>query len=113
MKNTNCEKNCAFVKAGFCDSDKECPHFVQSIWQQEGNSSPVIVSDCFPKRFTMEQNQLLHRFLCMQSALEEMRNKNDNLEKSVTQLCSVIAKMIDKNDKSLILSDKENLKSLQ
>lgn len=92
MKNTNCENNCAFVKAGFCETDTQCPNYVQSLWQEQGNPTPVIVSDCFPKKFALEQNLLLHRFLAMQSVLEQNRNELNDLKTLVSQLCSVLCK---------------------
>ena len=34
MESTACGKECPFVKQGFCNSDKECPHYVESWWQK-------------------------------------------------------------------------------
>ena len=114
MKDTNCGKECAFVKSGFCSTDRECPHFVQTLWQEEGNPTPKIVSDCYPKKFAIEQNQMLHRFLCMQSVLEELRFNVSKLEISIKQLYEVLAmKIKEKTSENLILDDKENLKSLE
>lgn len=112
MENTNCGCNCAFVKSGFCKTDNECPYFVQTLWQQEGNPNPKLVSDCFPKKFSLEQNQLLHRFLCMQGVLEEQRHRIASLEASIKQLCDVLIKT-QMNTNNFILDTKEKLKSLE
>ncbi len=111
MENTNCGEKCAFVKSGFCKTDHECPHFVQTIWQKHGDPTPKIVSDCSPKKILVEQNQLLHRFLCMQGVVEELRHKVTNLEDAIKQLCNIFATKATKNN--LNLDDKENLKSLE
>lgn len=111
MENTNCGEKCAFVKSGFCKSDVECPHFVQSIWQKQGDPTPKTVSDCYPKKFIIEQNQLLHRFLCTQSVVEELRHKVNTLEDAIKQLCNILSMKATENN--LNLTDKENLKSLE
>lgn len=88
MENTNCGENCCFVKQGFCKSDKECPFYVQSWWQIKDNPTPKMVEDCFPKKFSQEQNFLLHRFLELQSLQENTRNRLDKIEKLLTILVS-------------------------
>jgi hypothetical protein len=113
MENTSCGSNCAFVKSGFCQTDKECPHFVQSLWQKEGDPMPKIVSDCYPKKFILEQNQLLHRFLCMQSVTEELRHKVSTLEDAIKQLCNILSLKANNSNNNLILDDKESFKRLE
>lgn len=113
MENTCCGENCAYVKSGFCKTDKECPYFVQTLWQKQDDPTPKIVSDCFPKKFALEQNQLLHRFLCMQSVQEELRHKIGNLEHLVKQLIEALTQNYQTQENNLILSNQENLKSLE
>ena len=113
MKDTSCGIECAYVKTGFCKTEKECPFFVQTLWQKDGEQTPKIVSDCFPKKFALEQNQLLHRFLCMQSVQEELRHKITNLELYVKQLCNILTRNFDTEENKLTLSNDDNLKSLE
>lgn len=117
MKNTNCAENCCFVKQGFCKTDKECPFFVQTWWKNDLSPDPVIVSDCFPKKFALEQNHLLTKQIVLQSAIEETRNKLDDLEKSVSQLCNILSKKLELNknveENNFILADNGNVKSLE
>lgn len=80
MDNTNCGENCCFVKSGFCKTDKECPFFIETWWKLDGKDIPKLVSDCFPKKFMFEQNNLLHRLLSVQSAEEQLRNRVAKLE---------------------------------
>lgn len=109
MECTNCGDNCSFVKSGFCKTDRECPFFVESWWQLENNPTPKLVKDCFPKKFAFEQNNLLHRFLCMQEVVEDVRNRMERLEILLDQLINesrdmIIEKHIEKlnlNQKSL------------
>ena len=86
MDCTNCGNECSFVKSGFCKTDKECPFYVETWWQLQGEQNPKLIKDCFPKKFALEQNQLLHRFLCMQSVVEEVRNRMAKLESMLEQL---------------------------
>lgn len=88
MDDTNCGQNCAFVKSGFCKNDCECPFFVETWWELEGNPHPKKVKDCFPKKLTMEQNNLLHRHLCLQSVVEDVRNRMDRIEGMLLRLVS-------------------------
>lgn len=80
MENTNCGVECCFVKSGFCNSDRECPFFCESIWQTNDGKEIKTVKDCYPKRQTMEQNNLTHRFMILQSLQEDLRNRMDRLE---------------------------------
>lgn len=90
MENTNCAENCAFVKNGFCNSDKECPHYIESWWTLDGQNTPKLVKDCFPKKFSLEQNAVVHRMFCLQSSIEQLRNRIHNLENLLNQLVEKI-----------------------
>ena len=96
MKNTNCGEKCCYVKQGFCKADSECPFFVQTWWKSDDLAEPLIISDCFPKKFALEQNYLLTKQIALQSAIEQTRNKIDTLEKSVAQLCSILTGKLNK-----------------
>lgn len=80
MKCTNCAENCAYIKAGFIQKDKECPFYLESFWLKDGDEEPTMIKDCFPKKFGLEQNRLLHRFLAVQSISEDLRNRMDRIE---------------------------------
>lgn len=88
MDNSNCGCECSFVKSGFCKTDRECPFYVETLWQKEGDPVPKIVKDCSPKKMMVEQNALLHRMLCTQSVVEDVRNRMDKLEQMLAQLIS-------------------------
>lgn len=88
MQNTNCGTECCYVKQGFCKTDKECPFYVQSWWQLKDEMTPKMVEDCFPKKFSQEQNFLLHRFLELQALQENTRNRLDKIESLLTLLVS-------------------------
>jgi hypothetical protein len=86
MENTNCGENCAYVKSGFCKSDCECPYYVQTWWTNDVDPQPKLVKDCFPKKFAVEQNQVVHRVIVLQSVIEELRNRVTSLENLIRQL---------------------------
>ncbi len=102
MENSNCGDECAFVKSGFCKCDRECPFYVETWWQLEGKPDPKLVKDCFPKKFALEQNHLLHRQLCLQSVVEDVRNRMDRIETMLVNLTSQSKEfLIEKSQESL------------
>lgn len=86
MENSNCGCECSFVKSGFCKTDKECPFYVETWWQNKDSPSPKLVKDCFPKKFALEQNHLLHRQLALQGCIEDVRNRLDRVESLLLEL---------------------------
>lgn len=75
MESTSCGANCPFVKSGFCNSEKECPHYLETWWVETQSQQPKLLKDCAPKRMLLQQQLLQHRLECMQQALEESRNE--------------------------------------
>lgn len=104
MNHTSCGKNCAFVKSGFCESDRECPFFTEAWWKEEGKDLPVLISDCFCKRSTIEQNNLSNRVLANQSELVTVRNKLHNIEGLLSHLIAQSQQVIEENKKGLDFS---------
>ena len=112
MEDSSCGNSCSFVTSGFCKSETECPFYLETWWRKSDNPTPKLVKDCFPKKFAFEQNQLLHRFLGMQSALEEMRNKFSALENVIMNLV-VESKEALKEEKAAISRVKTDPKLIQ
>lgn len=86
MKDTRCGKNCAFVKSGFCSEDSECPFFTQAWWKGSNEEMPILVSDCFCKRSTIEQNNLINKVENCQSDVVDVRNRLSVIENLLTEL---------------------------
>lgn len=86
MENTNCGEDCAFVKSGFCNSDKQCPFYCESIWQIRGGTEVKTIKDCHPKRSTMETNNLHYKMGCLQEIQEDLRNRMDRIELALNAL---------------------------
>lgn len=106
MDCSNCGNECSFVKTGFCKTDKECPFYVETWWQLEGEQNPKLIKDCFPKKFALEQNHLLHRFLCMQSVMEDLRHRMAKLEGMLEQLIGQSKDFLnEREEKSLSSAD--------
>lgn len=113
MDNSNCREKCTFVKSGFCESDKDCPFYVETLWQKHGDPTPKIVKDCSPKKMMIEQNALLHRFLCSQSVLEDVRNRMDKLQIMLELLISNSTNFIKEKTNELQNSTYEKLNELE
>jgi hypothetical protein len=112
VENTNCGENCAFVKSGFCKCDKECPFYTETWWQCEGIPQPKIVKDCSPKKMIMEQNGLLHRQLCLQGVVEDVRNRMDRIEQMLINLTSQSKEFINEKSQERLESAQNSLKIL-
>lgn len=94
MKDTRCGSNCCFVKSGFCKNDHECPYFIQNYWANENNESPELISDCFPKRFMLEQNTMTNRCLNLTATTQDLRNELDSLKNLVNDLVNIMGKLV-------------------
>ena len=101
MDNTNCGENCAFVKCGFCETDKTCPLYQESWWKEDTSETPKLVRDCFPKRMTIEQNKLFNRYTNSQSVVEDVRNRLDKLEKILNILVMQSQEFLNENQKRI------------
>ena len=79
MESTSCGANCPFVKQGFCQSEKECPNYVETWWVEPQTEQPRKLQDCSPKRMLLQQQVMQSRLEHVQQALEQSRNKYDEL----------------------------------
>lgn len=96
MENTACGQNCPFVKQGFCKDDKECPHFVQTVWETvEGETK--FLNDCSPKRMVLQQQYMQSRLDVVQSALIESRNEYIELKGHLGKLIGMCQTIIVEN----------------
>jgi hypothetical protein len=92
MKDTSCGESCPFVKQGFCNHVRECPNFIETWWQEHGESQPIKVNDCSPKRMILQQQIMQSRLETMQQALEQSRNE-------YIKLCGYFRDLIDSTKK--------------
>lgn len=86
MECTSCGENCPFVKAKLCSSEKDCPNYLESWWQENGQGQPKVIKDCAPKRLLLQQQTEVNRIFALQQAIEEMRSKFLIIESSLSQL---------------------------
>lgn len=86
MDCTNCGEKCAYVVNGFCKTDADCPHYIESWWTNEKEAQPKLVKDCFPKRASIQQSQTTHRVFVLQEATEQLRNEVNGLKQAICQL---------------------------
>ena len=86
MESTSCKENCPFVKSKLCASERECPNFIESWWQEGGTGQPKLISDCAPRRMLIQQQIEVNRMFALQQAVEQMRNRLEALEGVLGQL---------------------------
>ena len=71
---------------------KKCPNYIETWWKPQmvgGESQPVLVCDCAPKRTLMMIQELHNRLLGVEKSQEELRNE--------TVWTEVVASVIGKN----------------
>lgn len=98
MESTACGKECPFVKQGFCESDKECPNYIETWWQKAQESQPVKLCDCSPKRMVLQQQVMQAKFECVQQALEQSRNQYAELSNYLKNLIEMSKQVINHRD---------------
>ena len=86
MECTSCKENCPFVKSKLCATERECPNFMESWWQEGGTEQPKVITDCAPKRMLLQQQVEVNRMFALQQAVEQMRNRLETLEGLLVQL---------------------------
>jgi hypothetical protein len=119
MEDTNCGDECAFVKAGFCNKDKECPFYCESIWQVRRGTEIKTVKDCHPKKSMMETNNLHYRMGVLQEIQEDLRNRLDRIELTLNTLIEqsqqhlTFLRMKDELNESIRLNKENVVKQIQ
>ena len=100
MECTSCGENCPFVKAKLCSSEKDCPNYLESWWQENGQGQPKVIKDCAPKRLLLQQQTEVNRIFALQQSTEQMRNSLDALTAILAQLMNQSKNYILENVKS-------------
>ncbi len=88
-RDTACE-NCAFKKMGM-----ECPNYIETFWQEEGNPQPVLIKDCAPKRSLLMLQELYNRTFGMQQQINQSENEVGQMRGAITKLFEAIKYMED------------------
>lgn len=81
-----------------CDgcTKKKCPNKISTPWQNE-KGEVTMVQDCAPKRTMIMVQQLHNTLLGVQKSQDEMRNKFNMLEASVSPVANVKGFYIDQD----------------
>lgn len=98
MENTNCGKDCPFVKQGFCNEEKECPNYCENWWINAKDNEPKLIKDCSPKRMLKIFMTLQTKVESVQSALEGCQNEYQKLNGYFITLMEASKKIIESND---------------
>lgn len=101
MESTSCGQNCAFVKCGFCNSEKECPNYIESWWVEGENGQPKMLKDCAPKRMLLQQQMLQSRVENMQVELCNQKARAESLAEALMQVIQACKLIVSENQKTL------------
>lgn len=109
MENTNCGKNCTFVKIGLCESDVDCPNYVETLWECGERAEIKTVKDCSPKRQLLESQKYIHRHLEIEAKIKKLTSKVENLENLMLELINESRQFLGEinNQKQLESSDEQ------
>src|SRR5690554_2741466 len=110
MENTSCGENCCFVQSGFCNSEKDCPNYTETIWEEASTGKIKTVKDCSPKRTMIEQQRLINSFTGVTASVQVLRDKIDKLESLLLQIINeskIFIAEIDQKKIEAIMFDKE------
>lgn len=85
IKDTACE-NCPFKEQGF----KECPNYIETIWNEKDDPQPHIVRDCAPRRSLLMLQELYNRCYGIQGQINQAESEVSSLRANFSQLLSAI-----------------------
>jgi len=76
MRDTCDPKKCAFLRKVLKEKNPAgCPNYIESFWTKTGESQPILVKDCAPRRTVLMCQELVNSNIGLQQANEKMRNK--------------------------------------
>jgi len=110
MRDTACE-NCPFKSMGFA----QCPNYIETIWNEQGNSQPRIVKDCAPKRTLLMLEELYNRTFGLQQQINQQENQVAEFRAAITQLFNAIkiiedAKKLEIEGRKRVISQLQSMK---
>lgn len=84
MEETACGCDCPLVKSGVCQTDRQCPNFIETWWQEGEQGKPKLIADCAPRRILLQQATMASNLIGVQASVEQVRN-------TVDKLCSILS----------------------
>jgi len=78
VKGTCKKEECPFFK----EHGKKCPFFVETWWKEGDSGKTELIEDCAPVRAMLMQQDFHGRMVGVQQAVEEQRNKVNDLDSS-------------------------------
>lgn len=82
MEGTCKKENCPFWK----EHEKKCPFFVETWWQDGQIGQVKLVEDCAPIRSMLMAQDLHNRFIGVQQANEEARNRFHDMTNEIRSI---------------------------
>ena len=105
MQNTNCAEDCPFVKTGFCKTDKECPHYMESWWKEGNSETPILIKDCAPKRNILQNQYLQSRVEQLVETVHMQHLSNKLLSQQLKNLVELANDCFEQEKKRFIHHD--------
>lgn len=102
MDCTNCGDKCPFVKQGFCQTDSECPHYMESWWIESESGKQKLVKDCAPKRLMLDSQNQFNRSISMQASIDKMEHRLAKLETLLQMLINQSRVFLEEQKKLMI-----------
>ena len=75
------------MKSGLCDTEKECPNYCETWWQEGQTGQPKLVKDCVPKRLMIQLARLERKF-------ENVQVANNDMQRQATELTGHFKRLI-------------------
>lgn len=111
MDCTACGDKCPYVQQGFCKTDSECPHYVESWWHEQLTGKQKLVKDCAPKRLMLDSQLVFNRTISLQASIDKLEHRLARLESLLEMLIAqskqVMAELPQKASLTLMLPDKD------
>jgi len=85
MRDTAC-KDCPYKIMGF----DECPNYIETVWNKEGDIQPQIVRDCAPKRTLLMLQELYNRTFGLQQQVNQCENSAETMKSEIKRLIHAI-----------------------
>lgn len=76
----------------------ECPNYIETFWEENGNPQPILVKDCAPKRTLLMMQELYNRCFGMQQQIGQQEKEVTEMRVAVTRLFEAIKYMEDQRN---------------
>ena len=90
MKRDTACQDCPYKKQGL-----ECPNYIETMWEENGNPQPVLIKDCAPRRSLLMLQELYNRTFGLQQQISQQEKEISETRVAVSRLFEAIKYMED------------------